>query len=84
MAGKSKKPNPAQKAKSKGKGPDTSGIKLDDAGRFKAQEGELSDETLDRVSGGTIFRVTSACKPPKPPPKPLQVCCPSVTRCTIK
>jgi hypothetical protein len=81
MAAKGKKPDPTQKSKLKAKGPDTSGIKLDDAGRFKAQDGELSDETLDRVSGGTIFRVTSACKPPKPV---LKVCCPSVNGCTIK
>jgi hypothetical protein len=82
MAPKGRKP--ASGGKTKAKGPDTSKVKLDDAGRFKPQEGELSDETLDKVSGGTIYKLTDACKPPKPPPKPLQVCCPSVNLCRPK
>ena len=83
MAPKGKKPAP----KGKKKGPDTRGVTLDDAGRFKVKEGELSDEALDGVSGGTIFRMGEDCKGKKkrpPDPPPLNVCCPSVQYCTPK
>ena len=66
----------------KRKGPDTSGIKLDDAGRFKTEDGELTDEKLDGVSGGAMILVGSACHPKTPPNPPvLRVCCPSVQMC---
>ncbi|MFZ4534798.1 hypothetical protein [Propionivibrio sp.] len=58
---KDSKPESADKEK---KGPDTSGVKLDDAGRF-----ELNEEELGEVSGGAR--------------KIMQVCCPSVTKCTV-
>lgn len=80
MAAKGKKPE----TKGKRKGPDTRGIELDDAGRYRVQKDELSDEALDGVSGGTIFRLTDECKGKKkdPPTHPiLQVCCPSVQNC---
>jgi hypothetical protein len=82
MAAKGKKPQ----AKGKKKGPDTRGIQLDDAGRFKVKEGELSDETLDRVSGGTIWHVPPGClkDPPKKDPPILRVCCQSVKDCKTR
>ena len=83
MPAKGNKPKTTKKAT--GKGPDTKGIKLDQAGRFKVKEGELSDEQLDRVSGGTIFNMPNACKKPKTPTTPiLKVCCPSVNMCKPK
>lgn len=61
MKKQDKKPEPN---KGKKTGPDTSGVKLDDAGRF-----ELDEKQLGKVSGGLA--------------KVLQVCCPSVTKCTV-
>ena len=84
MTGKRKKPASAGTTKGKGKGPGASGITLDDAGRFTPEEGELTDDKLDNVSGGAMIFVGSACHPKTPTPPVLRVCCPSVQMCRPK
>lgn len=86
MTGKRRKSAPTGATKGKRKGPDTSGITLDEAGRFKSEEGELTDEKLEGVSGGAMILVGSACHPKTPAPTPpiLRVCCPSVQMCKPK
>lgn len=54
MKKQDKKPEPK---KEKTTGPDTSNVKLDDAGRF-----ELDDKQLGEVSGGAMAILKVCCK----------------------